>query len=145
MKGIILSFAVLIFATNIVMADNDKPITVEQLPAAAKKFIDNHFPDMKISLAKMETEVFEKSYEVIFSNGTKVEFNSKGEWTEVDSKFSQVPAGIIPQQIKDYVSTHYDEVKIVAIERDRRDFEVKLSNGLELKFDLKFNLIDIDN
>ena len=29
-------------------------------------------------------------------------------------------------------------------ERDKKDYEVKLSNRTELKFDLKFNLIDID-
>ena len=29
--------------------------------------------------------------------------------------------------------------------RDKRDYEVKLTNGLELTFDLKFNLIDIDD
>ena len=28
---------------------------------------------------------------------------------------------------------------------DKTDYEVKLSNGWELKFDSKFNLIDIDN
>ena len=32
-----------------------------------------------------------------------------------------------------------------AFYRDSRDYEVKLSNGLELTFDLKFNLIDIDD
>ena len=35
--------------------------------------------------------------------------------------------------------------KITAIDRDRRDYEVELDNGLDLKFDLKFRLIDIDN
>ena len=34
--------------------------------------------------------------------------------------------------------------KILKIERDKKDYEVKLSNRTELKFDLKFNLIDID-
>lgn len=40
---------------------------------------------------------------------------------------------------------NYPKNKIVAIDRDRRDYEVELDNGLDLKFDLKFRLIDIDN
>ena len=40
---------------------------------------------------------------------------------------------------------NYPDRKITAIDRDRRDYEVELDNGLDLKFDLKFRLIDIDN
>lgn len=36
-------------------------------------------------------------------------------------------------------------VRRPVIHRDKRDYEVKLTNGLELTFDLKFNLIDIDD
>ena len=35
--------------------------------------------------------------------------------------------------------------KIVSIDRDKRDWEVKLDNGLDLKFDLHFRLIEIDD
>lgn len=45
--------------------------------------------------------------------------------------------GIVPQQIRDYVTKNYPK-QIVAIECDRRDYEVELDNGLDLKFDLKF-------
>jgi len=34
---------------------------------------------------------------------------------------------------------------VLKIERDKKEYEVKLSNKWELKFDLQFNLIDIDN
>lgn len=145
MKRIILSLTALIMAAGVAFADNDKPITVDQLPATAKQFITDYFPDVKVSYAKIDKEIFSKSYEIIFTNGNKVEFDAKGEWKEVDCKFTQVPEGIIPQQIKDYVSSNYQDAKIVKIDRDRRDYEVKLSNRLELKFDLKFNLIEIDD
>jgi hypothetical protein len=35
--------------------------------------------------------------------------------------------------------------KVVYIEKDRNDFEVKLSNRLELKFDKNYNVYDIDD
>ena len=85
-----------------------------------------------------------KSYEVIFTNGDKVEFDNKGNWEEVNCKYSAVPAAIIPATIQKYVTTNYPDAKILKIERDKKDYEVKLSNRTELKFDLKFNLIDID-
>ncbi len=144
MKRSILLLAGLIVMTTAVFADNDKAITINQLPANAKQFIEKHFSDLKVSYTKMETELFDKSYEIVFVDGSKIEFDKKGEWTDVDCKFTQVPDGITPQQIKNYVAANYEGTKIVEIDRDKRDYEVKLSNGLELKFDLKFNLIEID-
>ncbi len=145
MKRIILLSVSLVMMTTAVFADNDKPITVDQLPTNAKQFIEKYFSNVKVSFAKMETEMFDKSYEVVFADGSKVEFDKKGEWKDVDCKFTQVPDGIVPQQIKDYVAANYAGAKILDIDRDSRDYEVSLSNKLELKFDLKFNLIDIDN
>lgn len=145
MKRITLLLSLLIITLTTVSADNDKPITVEQLPATAKQFIQNYFQGVTVSYAKQETELFDKSYEVVFTNGNKVEFNKKGEWKDVDCKFTHVPEGIIPSKIKAYVTSNYKDASIVEIDRDRNDYEVKLSNGLELSFDLKFNLIKIDN
>ena len=86
-----------------------------------------------------------QDYKVVFVNGAKVEFAKNGEWKDVECKYGEVPAAIVPQQIRDYVTKNYPKNKIVAIDRDRRDYEVELDNGLDLKFDLKFRLIDIDN
>ena len=68
-----------------------------------------------------------------------------GEWKEVECKYSTVPTAIIPVQIASYVSQNYPDTQIVQIDRDKRDYEVKLTNRLELTFDLNFNLIDIDD
>ena len=84
-------------------------------------------------------------YEVVFVNGEKAEFLKDGSWEKVDCKYSTVPTGIVPQAIKDYVSKHYPEAKILKIERDSKTYEVKLNNQLELEFNKAFQLIDIDN
>ncbi|MBR5512252.1 MAG: PepSY-like domain-containing protein [Bacteroidaceae bacterium] len=44
-----------------------------------------------------------------------------------------------------YVNSNYPNVNIQQIERDRVDYELRLSNRLELTFDTKFNIIDIDD
>ncbi len=144
MKKIILSFVCILIATT-VFADNDKPISVDQLPANSQTFIKTHFPDSKVSYAKMEKEIFDKSYEIVFVDGSKVEFDKKGEWKDVDCKHTQVPVKIIPAKVLTYITANYQGVAVIEIDRDSRDYEVKLNNGLELKFDMKFNIIGIDD
>lgn len=125
-------------------ADNEKPIQVSQLPAAAQQFIKQHFADRKVALAKVETELMSKSYEVIFADGDHIDFDSKGNREEIDCKSSAVPTAAIPAQIMKHVRENYPDTTVKKIEKDRREYEVKLSNRIELSFDLKFNLIDID-
>lgn len=125
-------------------ADNEKLIQVNQLPAAAQQFIKQHFADRKIVLAKMETELMSKSYKVIFADGDHIDFDGKGNWEEVDCKSSSVPIAVVPVRIMDYVRANYPDETVKKIEKDRREYEVKLSNRVELSFDLKYNLTDID-
>ena len=75
---------------------------------------------------------------------SSVDFNSKGQWTEVDCDGSEVPDAIVPVQIMTYVKGTYPNSRIKEIEKDRRGYEIKLSNNLELSFDKKFNLVDIE-
>ena len=67
-----------LFTQTPAMADNDKPVTVEQLPAAAQQFIKANFADRTVSIAKMESGLIEKSYDVLFTNGDRVEFDRNG-------------------------------------------------------------------
>ena len=144
MKKLVFLLVCLFTLQTVARADDDKPIQVTQMPQPAQQFIKQHFADSKVALAKMESDFFYKSNEVIFTNGDKVEFDNKGNWEEVNCKYSSVPTAIIPAAIQKYVTTNYPDAKILKIERDKKDYEVKLSNRTELKFDLKFNLIDID-
>ena len=95
--------------------------------------------------AKEDCNIFFSSYEVRLANGVKLEFSSKGNWEEIDCRQNAVPAAIIPQAIKEYVDKNYPGEKVVYIEKDRNDYEVKLSNRLELKFDKEYRLYDIDD
>lgn len=144
-KLLILSTILMVLGIATACADNDKPIAVTQLPAKAQQFIKTHFSKEKVALAKLEQEIFETRYEVVFTSGSKVEFLKDGEWKEIDCKYSTVPTAVIPAQIAQYVSQNYPDTKVVQIDRDKRDYEVKITNGLELTFDKQFNLIDIDD
>lgn len=127
------------------MADDDKPISFEQLPNKAQEFIKTYFPDETIAFAKMENDRLETSYDVTFTTSTSLEFDGNGDWTEVDCRYSQVPSDIVPVQIQTKVKELYSNALIISIDRDKRDYEVRLNNGFELKFNLNFELVEVDN
>lgn len=146
MKKILFALvAFLSFGVSAVKADNDKIINKNELPAQAQQFINEHFNGVKISYAKHERDFLINSYEVMFANGAKVEFSSKGTWEEVDCRYGEVPSAIIPQPIKEYIRSNYSGEKVLKIERERNRYELKLSNRLELTFDENFRIIDIDD
>ena len=93
----------------------------------------------------MERDLFDRSYEVVLADGTKLEFTSQGEWKDVDCRYEEVPAAIIPQAIKEYVNNNYPGEKILKIEHDRGYYELKLSNRYELTFNKDYKIVDIDN
>ena len=136
---------VCLFSMTMVKADDGKPVEVDQLPEKARAFVTSHFKNLKVAMAKREEYFFYKSYNVVFTDGVKVEFDGSGDWTEVQCKQGEVPTQIVPKAIRDYMKTNYPDVKILEIERDSRGYEIKLSNGMEIKFDSKYRVIDIDN
>ena len=132
------------FSLNtLVWADDEKPIQVGQLPTKAQTFISTYFKGHKIALAKVESDLFSKSYDVIFTDGDKLEFDKRGDWVEISCK--GVPMQAVPEAIRLYVQSNYENTKILKIERSSKEYEVELSNRLELTFDKEFHLIDIDD
>ena len=123
--------------------DGGKAISPGKLPQAALQTINTHLPGRKIAIAKVESELFSKSYTVIFTNGEKIEFDGRGRWTEVKCKRSAVPASLVPAQIAQYIRANYPDCRLLEIERDD-EYEVKLSNHVEVTFNKKFEVIDID-
>ena len=137
MKKVIFLFVCLFTMSMVVVADTDKPIQIGQLPLKAQTFISNYFKDSKVAMAKQETDLFYKSFDVIFTSGDKLEFDKSGK--------NGVPSQIVPKEIIDYVNTNYPNEKILQIERNSREYEIKLSNRWEIKFDKQFRVIDIDD
>ena len=135
----------LFLVQTVAWADTDKPIQVGQLPTKAQRFITTYFKKHKVAFAKMESDLFYKSYDVIFTNGEKLEFDRSGDWTEVNCRVNGVPVPIIPSEIASYVQSTYPGEKILKIERDKKEYEVLLSNKWEITFDDKLRVIDIDN
>lgn len=145
MKKLVFLLVCMIASVQMTFADREKPITFEQLPQAAQTFVKQNFANAKVAFVKQETDFLEKSYDVVFINGDKIEFNSKGEWRDIRCRNHNVPETAIPAGIKKFVKENYPDAKVIQIEKDRYEYEVKLSNFWEIKFDLNFNVIDMDS
>ena len=144
MKKIFLTLACVFTLVANAWADNYQPINLTQLPEKAQTFLSTYFPEAKVSLVRKEIDVIELNYDVIFTDGSKIEFDRKGNWTEVDCLTHPLPAGIVPEAINKVILTHYPESQVTKIERDHREIDVKLSNRVELTFNKHLQLIDID-
>lgn len=133
--------SVVLFSTT-ACADKNKPIQVNELPAKAQTVLTTHFCGQKVALTIKENGF--DGYDVVLQNGTKLEFDRKGNLTEVDCKQGTVPAKLIPQPIKSYVQANYSGQNIKKMEIDKNEHEVELSNGLDITFNKRFKVIDID-
>lgn len=140
-------FAALLFAgiTASFAGDRERPITLDKLPAAAQEFLAANFKDLTLAYAVEDPKFIGSEYEVIYTDRTEVDFESNGEWSSVERKYAAVPAAIVPVQIADYVKKSFAGESIRKIDRDKYTWEVELSNGLEIKFDRNFQVIDIDD
>lgn len=146
MKKIFVS-AALLFAgiTASFAGDRERPITLDKLPAAAQEFLAANFKDLTLAYAVEDPKFIGSEYEVIYTDRTEVDFESNGEWSSVERKYAAVPAAIVPVQIADYVKKSFAGESIRKIDRDKYTWDVELSNGLEIKFDRNFQVIDIDD
>ena len=144
MKKFFLALACVFTLVTNACADNYQPIERTQLPEKAQAFLSTYFPEAKVSLVRKEIDVLELNYDVIFTDGSKVEFDRKGNWTEVDCLAQPLPAGIVPEAVTKVINAHYPEAQVTKIERDHREIDVKLNNRVELTFNKHLQLIDID-
>lgn len=150
MKGMVRRAIVMIIGVLMLgataAAGNKKAITLTDLPGMAQKTVKANFGKRKVAMVKMETGFFEKtSYDVVFTNGDKIEFDGDGNWKEVSVKSGAVPSALVPQAVGVYLKSHYPRAKVMEMDKGTNKCEVKLSNGLEITFDNNYNVIEIDD
>ena len=111
-------------------------------------FINRHFTKPEVSHIKIDKEMLEATkYEVLLTDGTEIEFDSKGNWEEVSARKGQViPASIVPNFAVDYLKAHnFAAEGVTKVERDRKGYEVELSTGVSFKFDKKGKFVKADD
>ncbi len=141
MKKFILTLLTLLLVGGSVMADGRKrTIDPENLPKPATELIQKHWPSCVIDYAFIDG----KEYEVLLSDGTMIEFNSKGVWKEMKCT-DGLPVTLVPGNITRYVVNRYPKQLIIKCEKMRGGYEVKLTNGLEIQFDMQGRVTHVDD
>lgn len=144
MKKLLMALICMTVFSATTFADDDKQISADKLPAKAQEFIKQHFVGAVISYAKQDKDFIGKDYEVMLSNGCKIDFDKNGEWQDVDCKVSRVPDKIVPVKIQKYIEKKHGGAYVIEIDRDAKDYEVTLNNKMEIKFDKSGNFISFE-
>ena len=95
MKKILVTAALLFAGITASLADNDRPIALDKLPAAAQTFLKTHFADLTLAYAVEDPKFVGSEYEVTYTDRTEVEFRPNGEWSSVERRYAAVPASIV--------------------------------------------------
>ena len=122
----------------------DENISVNQLPRKAQMTLRTDFRNQKIDEIEMDRDGGKVRYEVSFVNGNSIEFGKNGNWKEIECKKHGVPMRLIPAPIVRNIKHKFGDVRVLKIEKDEKQFEVKLSNGEEIKYNQNFKVIDED-
>ena len=139
-KYLFLMVALLTMSFN-AKADHNQVITYNQLPEAAQTLLKQYFAGKVPLIVTMDWD----DYNIVYESGEKVEFDKQGNWKEIDCKVSRVPSELIPEQIKSHIKATFPGATILKLDRNRRGYEVKLNNGLEVEYNRAFQVIDIDD
>ena len=124
MKRSVLLIIVLLLISRYATALDIITKDIDKLPQAAKAYVTQHFPNDIVSYIEIDREIIQTTYEVVFTNGSKIEFNGSGEWKEINCKRSAVPMSIIPPMIVDYLNRHFENVSVVKIEKEKKKYEL---------------------
>lgn len=147
-KIMIFTLAILLSTTSTFASsifDDDHPISFDELPAKAKTFINKNFAKEQVSHTTLDKDIMRDEYKVVFTSGTKLEFDGSGDWKEIDCRYSAVPHNLVPEKITEYVKVNYPNSKITELKRKHGGWEAKITGGLELTFNNDFKLVDIDD
>ncbi len=123
----------------------DQVITYDQVPEPAKAIVAAHFDATQIAYVLLDKGFFDDEYEVRFNDGRTIEFNEDGELQKVDCKQTEVPSALVPEPVLAYVKTNFPNAFITEWGKDDRGYKAELNNGLDLKFNRKFEFIRIDD
>ncbi len=146
MKKVLSILVLALVAVQFVIAGEVITRDANQLPLNARNFINQYFSKPQISRIKIDTNVLgSKKYEVLLTDRTEIDFDSNGNWTEVDCKKAAVPGALVPVSVKEYVKTNFPREIITKIDRGGSGMEVELANDYSLKFNSKGKFVKMDD
>ena len=80
----LVGIAIVAMAVAVEVLDKDYVIPTDNLPLAAKNYVQDNFPGGTIAYAKKKNDILTTSYEVKLNNGLELEFDSSGCLTDLE-------------------------------------------------------------
>lgn len=138
MKKIILAiFAICIFGA--VATAGNVPIRYDKLPQQSKTFVKKYWIEANLNLI-YKTDA---GYEVRMDNGVVVKFDRNGKWNNMTG-FDALPTGMLPSGIMAYMDRYYPDEIVLGVKRHSRGYDITVTKGLIMKFNLQGKFIRLD-
>ena len=115
------------------------------LPAKAQALIRTSYADVQVKEVRRadlgDNKFF---YAVELADGSRLDFDTNGDWVTIDSRVKAVPATAVPANISSYVKTNYPSKDIMYINKNVKGYFVKLTTNIKLSFDANGNFVSND-
>lgn len=108
-----------------------------ELPQNIQNFIKQNFPNATIVSAETDKQ---KEFDVHLSDGTEIDFVGNGRWESIKN-YSGLSDSLVPNKAAKYIKTSYPNIKIIEIEAEGSNWEIKLQNNRELLFSYDGNFL----
>lgn len=118
--------------TDLASAGDGEKINSGALPSAVTSYISNNYSGQTI----IKVEKYTNKYEVKLSSGVKLEFNLDGSFSEVSGGGSKSKNVTLPKVILDYIALNHPGATITKAKKGSSKYDIYLSNGYRLKFNL---------
>lgn len=136
----------IIFVALPMAAIADGKLSNKPLPENITTYLTTHFSDTDVAFYKEKKCNKNEFYNIHLKNGIEIEFDKKGNLTDIDGNKKSIPSSILPTAIQSYLKEKYPEQSVWGIDKKKKNqLEVKLSNGWELLFDKNYQLVNIDD
>lgn len=106
-----------------------KEISYDALPEKARQFIGQYFQDMECVRIVQKKDNGATGFEAYLTDGAKLEFDGRGEWTSLDCKLSAIPSGILPENIITYIDNRYPDAVVRKAEKLPIGYEINITRG----------------
>ena len=106
-----------------------KDISYDALPEKARQFIGQYFQDMECVRIVQKKDNGATGFEAYLTDGAKLEFDGRGEWTSLDCKLSAIPSGILPENIITYIDNRYLDAVVCKAEKLPSGYEINITWG----------------
>ena len=141
----IVTVVTVLFAVNFAAAKAVQ-IKFSELPQKAQTYVRTHFSESDVASVWKDTEMLVvEDYTVVLNNGLEIDFYPNGDWKEVKSRGTEIPAKIIPSGISQYVSQNYNGQRIKELKKKRYGYKVELSGGIDLEVSQHEKVLRVDD